>query len=186
MNNRILKLIICFSFLSNCFPRIPVNAASAGSFSLRPLAAYRQNGNSTANLMSDLSENIKKRDEASNRKRTWLAENTKYLTNYTIVSCQMEAGLDRGLIESLVKKHGKQNAAFAAQITMTGGLGALMHDLVCGWKKNGADIIAPHIIWNDNIKGIPINLPKDIKLGDMIRGALRKTDMRFEIVLEDD
>ena len=78
--------------------------------------------------------------------RSWVAENAPKLGAYTVVSCQLEAGLDRGILEALNQSFAKRFATrlkevrryvgLVAQTTLTGGLGALMHDLFGAWTKN--------------------------------------------------
>ncbi len=114
---------------------------------------------------------------------TWMGQNAPAVGQYTIASLQFEAGLDRGLMEKLIDAQGEGLARIIGQTTMTGGLGALMHDLVVGWKKNGADMVAIHPIYNE-IKGAVSGLGKDLFLGDRIRQVLDKTDARFTIKLQ--
>ncbi len=121
------------------------------------------------------------------RQEDWVAQNTPELVNYTVVSRQFEAGLNRDILEALEKKYGRAIANFVSQSNFTGGLGALMPDLIDSWKKNGTDIIAIHPLYNDKIKGIVRDLPEEItsgrkKLGDYLREIL--TDMGGDTGIE--
>lgn len=69
--------------------------------------------------------------------------------NATVISLQMEMGYSRGFLEVVEKKFGKKIADQVSQATLTGGLGALMHDLFPSWKANGLDIIGIHPIWEE-------------------------------------
>ncbi|HOW28985.1 MAG TPA: 4-alpha-glucanotransferase [Elusimicrobiota bacterium] len=91
-------------------------------------------------------------------------------------------------MDRLITLLGRKLPRFLGQLTMTGGLGALMHDLVVGWKKNGTDIIAIHPLYNDKIKGIVADMPElppGTKLGDYLRDSrvLNKTDISFTVTL---
>ncbi len=114
------------------------------------------------------------------RQEDWVARNTPELVNYTVVSRQFEAGLNRDILEAIEAKYGRAVANFVSQSNFTGGLGALMPDLIDSWKKNGTDIIAIHPLYNDKIKGLVRDLPEEItsgrkKLGDYLREILTDT-----------
>jgi glycogen debranching enzyme len=137
-------------------------------------------------------------------KRFWAVENAPELEGFSVVSLQFEAGLDRGLLEKLDRHLAKREEQpqgpgrlarllkrQLAQLNMTGGLGALMHDLVSAWRKNGSDVVAIHPLYDDKVKGVLATQPQlrpGETLGDVIResGILRKTAMSFTVVLRDD
>ncbi|MBF0483450.1 MAG: hypothetical protein HQL25_01975 [Candidatus Omnitrophica bacterium] len=127
---------------------------------------------------------------------SWVSQNAPALNNFTVVSLQFEAGLDRRLIEAIDARYGEEAVRIVAQLTMTGGLGALMHDLGVATKKNGMDTITVNPLYTDNIKQDQTKSTKPIEklvkekkisaLGDIVRSVLDKTEMTFTFTLEDD
>lgn len=111
--------------------------------------------------------NTPSRPEA--RKKDWIKKNG--LTNvarHTVVSFQMESGLPPNILEFIAKRHGEEIADQVAQTTLTGGLGALMHDLNEAWAANGADTVGLVPIFEE-IKEHP---KKAKNLGGYLREAL--------------
>lgn len=115
---------------------------------------------------------------------------------YTVVSRQLEAGLDRNILENLrtklsdrfpgMAKHWiRRFVGLVAELTLTGGLGALMHDLFPSWAQNlgirdkdPQNLIAVNAIY-DRIKGQQYAkyLPDEVRqgkvsLGDYLREVL--------------
>ncbi len=72
--------------------------------------------------------------------RSWAADNAPELTGFTVVSRQLEAGLSRDILDKLIQHYGKKVAGLVAATTVTGGLGALMHDLFPSWQKNFGEL----------------------------------------------
>lgn len=72
-----------------------------------------------------------------------------HVKNSTVISLQMEMGYSAGFLKGIEERFGKAVADQVAQATLTGGLGALMHDLFPSWKANGLDIIGIHPIWEE-------------------------------------
>ncbi|MBU1864529.1 MAG: methyltransferase domain-containing protein [Candidatus Omnitrophica bacterium] len=108
--------------------------------------------------------------------KTWIDDNASLVKDYTVASLQFEAGLDRGLIEKLIDRYGEDVTRITGQMTMSGGLGALMHDLIVGWNKNGADVVSINPLYNNRIKGHRTHTPDypTAMLGDMIRNVLEE------------
>lgn len=128
------------------------------------------------------------RDISDDEIINWLTENTPELADYTVVSRQFELGIDPELLEQLERKFANDIPGFVAQLTLTGGLGALMPDLTDGYKKNGTNIINLNPLYNDNIKGLVEGLPEEVKtgqkkLGDYLRAVLTDTGIEFKIKL---
>lgn len=121
----------------------------------------------------------------------WAERHVPEVLRYTVVSRQFEAGLDRTILEALRYRYSKNKnvTKFVAQLTMTGGLGALMHDLVNAWKRNGLDIIAIHPLYTDKIKGIVNEVPVEIqngqKLGNYLREVLDAAGIEFSMNIPD-
>jgi len=69
--------------------------------------------------------------------------------NTTVISLQMEMGYSEGFLKAIEARFGKKTAVQVSQASLTGGLGALMHDLFPSWKANGLDIIGIHPIWEE-------------------------------------
>ncbi len=67
----------------------------------------------------------------------------------TVISLQMEMGYSAGFLEAVEAEFGREVAVQVSQASLTGGLGALMHDLFPSWKANGLDIIGIHPIWEE-------------------------------------
>ena len=117
--------------------------------------------------------------------RSYAEENAPELDDYTVVTGQLEAGLDREILKKLEEKYGKTIAGLVAATTVTGGLGALMHDLFPSWQKNfgqpkekNIDAFAVNVIY-DRIKGQEFakDLPEEVTsgkktLGDYLREVL--------------
>jgi len=72
-----------------------------------------------------------------------------HVKNTTVISLQMEMGYSAGFLEAVEARFGKKVAVQVSQASLTGGLGALMHDLFPSWKANGLDIIGIHPIWEE-------------------------------------
>jgi len=159
------------------------------SYGLRPAASTKL---TIQRLEAELTRKSLARSESVQREESWVSQNAPELEDFTGVSFQMEAGLDRKILEKIIEAYGAGQARAAGQATMTGGLGALIHDLACAWKKNGGDILAIHPLWN-NIKGIVEGLPELPQgmnnVGDLIRFALRehsRSDLSFSFKYEQD
>lgn len=86
------------------------------------------------------------------RKKSWAEEKASRTVDYTFVSRQLEAGLDRWLRQELTKAYGEGITDLVSQTTLAGGLGALMPDLFDGWAANGIDVLAITPIY-ERIKG---------------------------------
>ena len=145
--------------------------------------------------------------------REVVAPETAELEGYTVVSRQLEAGLDRGILEALNKKLSarfeglgymiRRYVGVVACTTLTGGLGALMHDLFPSWAKNFGDqkgksqkdVVAINVIY-EKIKGqnFAIYLPDEVRrgkitLGDYLRSVLKVNkglELSFELEIGDD
>ena len=72
-----------------------------------------------------------------------------HVKDSTVISLQMEMGYSAGFLKAIEAKYGKKVADQVSQATLTGGLGALMHDLFPSWKANGLDVIGIHPIWEE-------------------------------------
>ena len=121
--------------------------------------------------------------------RSWAERFVYILLGYTVVTRQLEAGLSRDVLERLKKKYGKNSAGLVAATTVTGGLGALMHDLFPSWQKNFGkpkkkliDAFAVNVIY-DEIKGQAYakDLPEEVTsgkktLGDCLREVLTEDE----------
>ncbi|HRY30354.1 MAG TPA: alpha-amylase family glycosyl hydrolase, partial [Elusimicrobiota bacterium] len=130
--------------------------------------------------------------------KSWVDLNAPLLKDYTQVSVQFEQGPDRGLLDEVNRRYGEPThpdkrpwiTRYIAQMFMTGGLGALMHDLVVAWKKNGVDSISVNPLYNNNIKGVvdtsKLRLKPGQVLGDVFRDVLGKPIMSFSFPLGDD
>lgn len=109
---------------------------------------------------------------------TWVSKNAPILNDYTVVSRQFEAGLHDGILEQIAAdpRYGKPVMRWIAQSQMTGGLGALMHDLADAWKKNGVDVIMMNNLYELGIKGrgLPEPLLKLYQAGETLGGIMRK------------
>lgn len=116
--------------------------------------------------------------DAKKEKQSWAELHAPRINDFTVASLQFEAGLDRGLIENLIEEYGEEITRITGQLTLTGGLGALMHDLVVGWHKNGAHVISINPLYNNRIKGesdFDFPYPEGVTmLGDMVRNVLQK------------
>ncbi|MBU9888272.1 MAG: glycogen/starch/alpha-glucan phosphorylase [Candidatus Omnitrophica bacterium] len=122
------------------------------------------------------------------------------LEAYTVVSRQLEAGLDRSILEEVRKSLAdrfsgmgkswiRRYVGLVAELTLTGGLGALMHDLFPAWaqalgikNKDRKGLIAINAIY-DNIKGQQYAkyLPDEVRqgkttLGEYLRGVLKRDE----------
>ncbi|MFC1808375.1 hypothetical protein ACFL0T_08460, partial [Candidatus Omnitrophota bacterium] len=181
------KLLI-FTIILSIISSAPV------SYALRPTASKASS--SGANLFVQ---------NATFGAGSWIDDHVPNVSNSTLVSAQAEAGLDRALIEALLKLFGPEMTRYASQVSMTGGLGALMHDLICAYKKNGYDVVGIHpvyesikgmefggVVYRDEetgelVQGLP-ELPEGCKtLGDMIRKALGEPVFRLPtLVLNDE
>ena len=130
--------------------------------------------------------------------RSWAEKNAPELEDYTVVTGQLEAGLDREILKKLEEKYGKTIAGLVAATTVTGGLGALMHDLFPSWQKNfgqpkkaNIDAFAVNVIY-DRIKGQEFakDLPEEVTsgkktLGDYLREVLTEDPgLSFSIFLD--
>lgn len=120
----------------------------------------------------------------------------KGIEAYTVVSRQLEAGLDRAILEKLHSKLAhrfpnegdmiRRYVGTVAETTLTGGLGALMHDLFPAWaqvlgsqNQGPQDLLAINVIY-DRIKGQQYAkyLPDEVRqgkvtLGDYLRSVLK-------------
>lgn len=122
--------------------------------------------------------------------RTWIDQHAAELNEWTVVSRQFEMGLPDVLLSRIREQNGEDAARFVAQLTMTGGLGALMGDLPDAWTKNGADVVAINPLYNDTIKQHNVQVPAELVkggrvLGDYLREAMDKTDIQFSFRLPD-
>lgn len=113
--------------------------------------------------------------------------------NATVISLQMEMGYSAGFLQAVEKKYGKQTADRVSQATLTGGLGALMHDLFPSWKANGMDIIGIHPIWEEIKKKPypegPLNLgqyQREIMEEEMARRGEEVIEYTVELDWDDD
>lgn len=111
---------------------------------------------------------------------SWGEQHAPELKDYTVVSSQMEAGLDRGFLERIGSA-----VKYVAQTTLTGGLGALMHDLLIAWAKNGVHTIGINVIY-DRSKGqyFSPGIALEDTPGDVLRKKLKKTDIHFSFRLK--
>ncbi|OGX11545.1 MAG: hypothetical protein A2351_05480 [Omnitrophica bacterium RIFOXYB12_FULL_50_7] len=137
------------------------------------------------------------------------------LKDYTVVSRQLEAGLDRAILAALDQslrrrfahaiKDVRRYVGFVAATTLTGGLGALMHDLFGAWAKNFGgqktkeekNVIAINVIY-ETIKGQEFtkDLPPEVasvrdrkSFGDYLRKVLpqnKTLGLSLELVVGDD
>ncbi|HTL70568.1 MAG TPA: HPr family phosphocarrier protein [Candidatus Eisenbacteria bacterium] len=137
----------------------------------------------------------------------WVDYFTPLLKRSTLVTRQFEQGMDLELIKRIREKSlprpeprgvfapfvrlYRAITRFVTQTTLTGGLGALMFDLVNAWKKNGIDAISINPIY-DTIKGQPFIRPEDLpeevrsgrkSLGDYTREALGKPDPELSFTI---
>ena len=124
-------------------------------------------------------------NQSTSPEESWAGKNAPELEDYTVVSRQLEAGLSRDILEKLKEKFGEKIAGLVAATTVTGGLGALMHDLFPSWQKNfgqpkekDIDAFAVNVIY-DEIKGQAYakDLPPEVTngqktLGDYLREVL--------------
>jgi dTDP-glucose 4,6-dehydratase len=102
------------------------------------------------------------------------------LSDTTVVSRQMESGMHRGLLEGLEEEYNALITDLTAQTNLTGGLGALMHDLREAWTKLKISNISILPVY-ETFKGqnFAENLPLEVRegrksLGDFLRGELTK------------
>ncbi len=129
--------------------------------------------------------------------RAW-AKKPAELEEYTVISRQLEAGLSRDILDRLIRKFGKTIAGLVAATTVTGGLGALMHDLFPSWQKNfgkpkakAYDAFTVNVIY-DEIKGqrFAKDVPAEVRegkrtLGDYLRDVLNEDpSLRLETFME--
>ncbi|HQB93695.1 MAG TPA: PEP/pyruvate-binding domain-containing protein [Candidatus Omnitrophota bacterium] len=134
---------------------------------------------------------------ARSESRAW-AKKPAELGKYTVVSRQLEAGLSRDILDRLIQKFGETIAGLVAATTVTGGLGALMHDLFPSWQKNfgrpkakAYDAFTVNVIY-DEIKGqrFAKDVPEEVKegkrtLGDYLRDVLNEDPgLRLETFME--
>ncbi len=126
---------------------------------------------------------------------SWAAQNVPDLMDRTVISLQMEASLDRGfLVDTLAAKYGEELTRFISQVNMSGGLGALMHDLVVAWKRAGVDVVSFNTL-NNRIKGTVREVPEEIfknyiadgsvALGQLIRDVLPPAQKSVTLRLND-
>jgi len=134
---------------------------------------------------------------------SYAAKNAPELSRFTVVSRQLEAGLDRALLakvrglRTVRKIFGKTIAGLVAMLMVTGGLGVLMHDLFPSWQKNFGeprnrmDAFAVNVIY-DRIKGQEYaeDVPEEVRngqktLGDYLREVLAEDkSLRLSVFLE--
>lgn len=134
-------------------------------------------------------QNLPVRSEV--RKKSWVESHVPELSEYTVISRQIEAGLHEGILQRIEEGYDeKAVAAWVAQTVLTGGLGALMGDDFEAQALNGTDIIGINVI-NEKIKGQKYvrtgrnkKLFEEINLGDILRDVLRKTNHHFEFKLD--
>lgn len=105
---------------------------------------------------------------------SWVAVHTPNLDKVTVVTRQFEQGLHPALLEKMREKFPDSMITdLLAQTTLTGGLGALMCDLVDAWKLNGMDVVSINTIY-ESIKGQkfinPADLPQEVRSGDKTLG----------------
>ncbi|MFH1799534.1 MAG: nucleotide sugar dehydrogenase [Candidatus Omnitrophota bacterium] len=161
------------------------------------------------------SNDSEEQDEAvdkTSRSEMRAASEKAGLEAYTVVSRQLEAGLDRSILEALNRKltqrfQGmgsmiRRYVGLVAETTLTGGLGALMHDLFPAWAQNlglqnkpKKDLLAINVIY-DRIKGQQYakHLPDEVRqgkatLGDYLRSVLKMDKslrLSFKLEIEDD
>lgn len=148
-------------------------------------------------IRQELLSRMKEYDESANSAHSYVNQQAPELNDYTVVSLQFEAGLDRGLLEKLIMED-DNFARFIAQVTMTGGLGALMHDLPCAWKKNGVDVVSINPLYNSYIKGDVVHYDKETgqmqpgmpapedgkSLGGKIKNVLDNTGISFDLTFD--
>ncbi len=87
----------------------------------------------------------------------WVKNNASELSECTLVSLQMESAPDGSLMQKVrnVFIRGHILVRHLSQAYMTGGLGALMRDLIAAWSQNGMDTIAVHPLYEHSIKENP-------------------------------
>jgi len=172
------KFLASFSILLYILSYIPL------SYALRPEASKLS---SAGSLEVKLLSQMMKQEGAPTGEESWAALNAPGLKDYTVASLQFEAGLNNIILRSLTDAFGLDSARFTSQVTMTGGLGALMHDLVIAWAKNGADIVAIHPLYNGRVKGLVEGLPelpRGKSFGDLMRQVLKKMDIECTVRLQ--
>ncbi|OQX86925.1 MAG: hypothetical protein B6D55_04810, partial [Candidatus Omnitrophica bacterium 4484_70.2] len=93
----------------------------------------------------------------------WVKKNTPHIFQRTIVSSQMEIGLVREVFRKVRREARARGYSTEeiknriipqlAQLTMAGGLGALMPDLIKGLADNGVDVVGITPLYSKWIKG---------------------------------
>ncbi|RLC35768.1 hypothetical protein DRH29_05815, partial [candidate division Kazan bacterium] len=93
----------------------------------------------------------------------WIKENASLVAQRTIVSSQMEIALVREILRKVRREARARGYSTEeiknriipqlAQLTMTGGLGALMPDEIRGLANNGADVVGITPLYSKWIKG---------------------------------
>ena len=107
--------------------------------------------------------------------------------NWTIVTSQMERGLDHRILDAMAKRYGEPLASVLAQLNLTGGLGALMPDLIEGWRRNGLQVISTDPLY-EGIKGqeFVAGVNRARRFGDYVREMYqdkKRDDLNFKFFL---
>jgi len=182
----LITILITVLSHTGIYPSVTVSTKKTDYSALRPVATSNDTiDKASSSGQSDLTDmpsdemrqellfRMKEYDESANSAYSYVDQQAPELNDYTVVSLQFEAGLDRGLLEKLILED-DNFARFVAQVTMTGGLGALMHDLPCAWKKNGVDVVSVNPLYNSYIKGDVVHY--DQATGQMLPGMPSSED----------
>ncbi|MCX5712114.1 MAG: glycogen/starch synthase, partial [Candidatus Omnitrophica bacterium] len=108
-------------------------------------------------LSSELDNDIRAAEDL------WCFTNAPKAFNRTVASFQMEMGIPFELLDKMAQmliargsseKDIEEILSKLSELTMAGGLGALMPDLIRGWADNGIDTVGMFILYSSMIKGI--------------------------------
>jgi|GEM_PF-591558 len=131
------------------------------------------------NLLSEA-----RRSDKSSKEPSWVETNTSRLAKRHVYSRQWECGLPMDLLEKIEALYGAFEAGEISQVTLTGGLGALMPDLFEAWTAIGMNVTGIHPLWNfiknKPVKGLDGNGARKL-LGKIAKEQMQDTGIKFDV-----
>jgi hypothetical protein len=122
----------------------------------------------------------------STNEPNWTKTHTPRTAKQHIYSRQWECGLPMDLLEKIEKLYGAYVAGEISQVTLTGGLGALMPDLFEAWTAIGLNVTGIHPLWNF-IKNTPLKGADAAGLrkflGEIAKQQMEDTGINFDVSL---
>ena len=120
----------------------------------------------------------------SEKEPSWVEANTPRLAKYHVYSRQWECGLPMDLLEKIEKLYSAYEAGEISQVTLTGGLGALMPDLFEAWTAIGMNVTGIHPLWNfiknKPLKGLDEKGVRKL-LGKIAKEQMEDTGIKFDV-----